>query len=234
MVRHGKKRIRFGSRDKKKIPDFVDPNKDPRSYLRRYITEQTYKDWFNRNYPDYTIYEAVGLSELDYQEMKKKFVPEQEDISAKEQPEPKSEERITGKWAPDPNQPKDTQPTESQESNDQPIVSSEQEKITKKRTNKLFWLRIAFAIIGGSAATFLFEGIEDSEEHRWTSIMFMIALFIITCIIAKVMGINFSKADRKKLVTTGIGSFIFLYLFAWIMSFTLLNLPQDNISIPFT
>ena len=234
MARHGKKRIRFGSDDKKKILDFVDPNKDPQSYLRRYITEQTYKDWFDRNYPDYTIYEAVGLSELDYQEMKKKFVPEQEDISAKEQPEPKSEERITGKWAPDPNQPKDTQPTESQESNDQPIVSSEQEKITKKRTNKLFWLRIAFAIIGGSAATFLFEGIEDSEEHRWTSIMFMIALFIITCIIAKVMGINFSKADRKKLVTTGIGSFIFLYLFAWIMSFTLLNLPQDNISIPFT
>ena len=234
MARHGKKRIRFGSEDKKKILDFVDPNKDPQSYIRRYITEQTYKDWFNRNYPDYTIYEAVGLSELDYQEMKKKFVPEQEDISAKEQPEPKSEERITGKWAPDPNQPKDTQPTESQESKDQPIVSSEQEKITKKRTNKLFWLRIAFAIIGGAAATFLFEGIEDSEEHRWTSIMFMIALFIITCIIAKVMGINFSKADRKKLVTTGIGSFIFLYLFAWIMSFTLLNLPQDNISIPFT
>ena len=234
MVKHGKKRIGFGSRDKKKILDFVDPNKDPQSYIRRYITEQTYKDWFNRNYPDYTIYEAVGLSELDYQEMKKKFVPEQEDISAKEQPEPKSEERITGKWAPDPNQPKDTQPTESQESKDQPIVSSEQEKITKKRTNKLFWLRIAFAIIGGAAATFLFEGIEDSEEHRWTSIMFMIALFIITCIIAKVMGINFSKADRKKLVTTGIGSFIFLYLFAWIMSFTLLNLPQDNISIPFT
>ena len=73
MVRHGKKRIRFGSRDKKKILDFVDPNKDPRSYLRRYITEVTYKDWFNRNYPDYTIYEAVGLSELDYDEMKKKF-----------------------------------------------------------------------------------------------------------------------------------------------------------------
>ena len=51
----------------------MDPNKDPRSYLRRYIAEQTYKDWFDRNYPDYTIYEAVGLSELDFQEIKKKF-----------------------------------------------------------------------------------------------------------------------------------------------------------------
>ena len=88
--------------------------------------------------------------------------------------------------------------------------------------------------MGGIAATFLFEGIEDSEEHRWTSIMFMIVLFIVTCIIAKAMKINFSKSDRKKIVTTGIGSYIFLYLFAWIMSFTLLNLPQDNMSIPFT
>jgi hypothetical protein len=51
---------------------------------------------------------------------------------------------------------------------------------------------------------------------------------------AKVMKINFPKSDRKKIVTTGIGSFIFMYLFAWIMSFTLLNLPQDNMSIPFT
>nr|AIF23195.1 hypothetical protein [uncultured marine thaumarchaeote SAT1000_13_B06] len=74
MVRHGKKRIRFGSEGKKKIPDFVDPNKDPRSYLRRYIAEQTYKDWFDRNYPDYTIYEAVGLSELDFQEIKRNFL----------------------------------------------------------------------------------------------------------------------------------------------------------------
>ena len=237
MARHGKKRIRFGSDDKKKIPDFVDPNKDPRSYLRRYITEQTYMDWFDRNYPDYTIYEAVGLSELDYDEMKKKFAPEQEEISATEQPEPEpeSEEKISGKWTSDPNGPKDAPPTESSKpSNNESVVKTESEIITKKRIDRLFWLRVGFAIMGGIAATFLFEGIEHVEEHRWTSIMFMIVLFIVTCIIAKAMKINFPKSDRKKIVTTGIGSYIFMYLFAWIMSFTLLNLPQDNMSIPFT
>jgi len=62
----------------------------------------------------------------------------------------------------------------------------------------------------------------------------MIVLFIVTCFIAKGMKINFSRADRKKLVTTGIGSYIFLYLFAWILTYTLLNLPQDNMSVPFT
>ena len=236
MVRHNKKRIRFGSEDKKKTPDFVDPNKDPNSYLRRYITEQTYKDWFDRNYPDYTIYEAVGLEESDFQEMKKRFSPEQEETSVKEQtePEPESDDRITGKWTSDPNKPQDAPSTESQKSSDEQIISAEQENLTKKRANKLFWLRVVFAVIGGTAATFLFEGIEDSEEHRWTSIIFMISLFLVTCFMAKVMKINFPRSDRKKIVTTGIGSFIFMYLFSWIMSFTLLNLPQDNMSIPFT
>jgi hypothetical protein len=236
LVRHNKKRIRFGSEDKKKIPDFIDPNKDPSSYLRRYITEQTYKDWFDRNYPDYTIYEAVGLEESDFQEMKKRFSPEQEETSVKEQtePEPESDDRVTGKWTSDPNKPQDAPATESQKSSDEQIINAEQENLTKKRANKLFWLRVVFAVIGGIAATFLFDGIEDSEEHRWTSIIFMISLFLVTCFMAKVMKINFPKSDRKKIVTTGIGSFIFMYLFAWIMSFTLLNLPQDNMSIPFT
>ena len=236
MARHGKKRIRFGSEDKKKILDFVDPNKDPQSYLRRYITEQTYKDWFDRNYPDYTIYEAVGLEESDFQEMKKRYSPEQEETSVIEQaePEPESEDRIAGKWTPDPNEPRESPSPESQKSDDEPINNTEQDNITKKRADKLFWMRVVFAVIGGIAATFLFDGIEDSEEHRWTSIIFMISLFLVTCFIAKAMKINFPRSDRKKIVTTGIGSFIFMYLFSWIMSFTLLNLPQDNMSIPFT
>ena len=168
--------------------------------------------------------------------MKKRFSPEQEETSVQEQPEPEPESdgRISGKWTPDPNEPQDASSTESQKPNDEPIISTEQENITKKRADKLFWMRVVFAVIGGIAATFLFDGIEDSEEHRWISIIFMISLFLVTCFIAKVMKINFPRSDRKKIVTTGIGSFIFMYLFAWIMSFTLLNLPQDNMSIPFT
>jgi len=225
LARHGKKRIRFGSRGKK-IEDFVDPNKDPHSYLKRYILEENYRDWFSRNYPNSTIYEAVGLNEWDYNEMKKKLSPDQtvEETSKTEpEPEPKSESKT------------ETKSTDISEiPPTQPVVSEEQQNITKKRTNMLFWLRIGFALIGGAIATFLFEGIEDSEEHRWTSIIFMIALFIITCFIAKGMKINFPKSDRKKLVTTGIGSFIFMYLFAWIMTYTLLNLPRDDFSLPFT
>ena len=227
MVGHGKKRIRFGSRGKK-IEDFVDPNKDPSSYLKRYLLEEKYKDWFDRNYPDQTIYDAVGLNEWDYNEMKKKLSPDQAvEETSKTEPEPEpeleSESKIETK-----------SPDKSEIPSTDPVVSEEQKNITKKLTDKLFWLRIGFALIGGAIATFLFEGIEDSEEHRWSSIAFMIVLFIVTCFIAKGMKINFPKSDRKKLVTTGIGSFIFMYLFAWIMTYTLLNLPRDDFSLPFT
>ena len=46
---------------KKSILDFVDPNKDPQYYIDRYYNEPNYKKWFDKNYPDYTIEEAVGL-----------------------------------------------------------------------------------------------------------------------------------------------------------------------------
>ena len=45
-----------------KLADFVDPNKDSQHYLDRYYNEPSYKDWFDRNYPDFTIEEAVGVS----------------------------------------------------------------------------------------------------------------------------------------------------------------------------
>jgi len=225
LVRHGKKRIRFGSKDKK-TEDFVDPNKDPRSYIKRYILEEKYRDWFDRNYPDNTIYNAVGLNEWDYNEIKKKLSPDQtpDDTKTEPEPEPEFAEIPLGPSSDTP----DTEP------DPQPVISEEQQNITKKRTNVLFWLRFAFAIIGGAIATFVFDGIADSEEKRWSSIIFMIVLFVVTCFIAKGMKINFPKSDRKKLVTTGMGSYVFLYLFAWIMTHTLLNLPKEDFSLPFT
>ena len=60
----------------KKTLDFVDSKKDPGQYLKRYLKEPKYKDWFDRNYPNYTIYDAVGLSMSDYLNMKRELFPE--------------------------------------------------------------------------------------------------------------------------------------------------------------
>ena len=58
----------------KKTLNFVDDKKDPHEYIRRYLMESKYKDWFNRNYPNHTIYDAVGLSMSDYLSMKKRVI----------------------------------------------------------------------------------------------------------------------------------------------------------------
>jgi len=43
-------------------PSFVDESKDPQSYVDRYNNEESYREWFDENYPDYTIEEAVGVT----------------------------------------------------------------------------------------------------------------------------------------------------------------------------
>ena len=64
--------------DVKKTLNFVDPKIDPHEYLKRYLRETKYKDWFNHNYPNHTIYDAVGLSVSDYLTMKRELFPEVE------------------------------------------------------------------------------------------------------------------------------------------------------------
>ena len=107
--------------------------------------------------------------------------------------------------------------------------SAEDKSATKKLTDRLFWMRVVFAVIGGIIATFAFEDIQDVEEKRWTSIGFMIMLFIATAIIAKSWRIRIP--NRKKYITTGIGSFVFLYLFTWIVTYTFVYTSTSSSSI---
>ena len=46
------------------IAAFVDQSKDPQHYTDRYFNEPKYKQWFDKNYPQYlSIYQAIGLEE---------------------------------------------------------------------------------------------------------------------------------------------------------------------------
>ncbi|MBS3926084.1 MAG: putative Ig domain-containing protein [Nitrosarchaeum sp.] len=46
------------------LASFVDPTRDPQSYVDRYNNEPSYKKWFDENFPEYSsIYQAVGLEE---------------------------------------------------------------------------------------------------------------------------------------------------------------------------
>jgi len=52
----------------KELAAFVDPNLDPQYYIDRYNKETTYKNWFDKTYPDITIYDAVGVEEPEIEE----------------------------------------------------------------------------------------------------------------------------------------------------------------------
>ena len=122
--------------------------------------------------------------------------------------------------------PEETPETEPEETPSipptEPSVNTEANTEKDRKLNKLFWLRVSLAIIAGTAATFIFEDIEG-EERRWASIGFMIIIFAGTIVIAKGMKMQLPSSDRKKIVTQGIGSYIFLYLFIWIVTYTLVH-----------
>jgi hypothetical protein len=112
----------------------------------------------------------------------------------------------------------------------EPPASVAEKSEKDRKLNKLFWMRIALAIIAGTAATFIFEGVEG-EDRRWASIGFMIVIFFGTVIVAKGMKMQLPSSDRKKVVTQAIGSYVFLYLFSWIVSYTLTHLGSTSSGI---
>lgn len=126
-----------------------------------------------------------------------------------------------------PEPPAEARPEAPAEKPPEPPVNLAQQGEKDEKLNRLFWLRVALAVGAGAAATFLFDSYEG-EERRWASIAFMIAVFAASIVFAKTMRIPFSLADRKKLVTQGIGSYVFLYLFVWIISYTLANLDGGS------
>jgi len=127
-----------------------------------------------------------------------------------------------GPKKPDPKESENKDPPSSE-----PLVSEVDKEHTNRKLRKLYWLRIALAVMAGTAATFLFESYEG-EERRWVSIGFMITIFIITVFIAKEMNLGLPRSDRKKIVTEALGSYVFLYLFMWILTYTIVNVLAGN------
>lgn len=135
-------------------------------------------------------------------------------------PDPKDSKKESIKE--DSNEIPETESSNSKYEASEPTINQEEKSEKDKKLNKLFWLRVGCAVIAGTLATFLFEDIQG-EERRWASIVFMIIVFIVTIFIAKSMNMQLPSSDRKKVVTQGIGSYIFLYLFVWILTYTIVH-----------
>jgi len=89
---------------------FVDETKDPSDYVKRYLNEETYKDWFHENFPDYTIYEGIGITQEEYRTIVNELTVPVSEPEPQSQPEPVIEETIVAEPEPEP------EPTPTQES----------------------------------------------------------------------------------------------------------------------
>ncbi len=114
----------------------------------------------------------------------------------------------------------------------EPPINETDKSDVQQKIDILFWIRVGLAVLGGTLATFLFEPFEG-EERRFASIVLLIAIFITSVGIAKGMRIQLPPSDKKKLFTTGIGSYIFIYLFMWILTYTFVH-AGGNGSFPLT
>ncbi|PIY90267.1 MAG: hypothetical protein COY74_02370 [Nitrosopumilales archaeon CG_4_10_14_0_8_um_filter_34_8] len=139
---------------------------------------------------------------------------------SKPTPDPKDSKKESVKE--ENNEVPETELNDSKSEAPESAINQEEKSEKDKKLNKLFWLRVGCAVLAGTLATFLFEDIQG-EERRWASIVFMIMVFIVTIFIAKSMNMQLPSSDRKKIVTQGIGSYIFLYLFVWILTYTIVH-----------
>ncbi len=88
-----------------------------------------------------------------------------------------------------------------------------------KPTDKIFWLRVVFGIFTGLILSVLTITTNFAGQN---GILFAILMYITSYYIAR---IKFSSEiplkDSRKIFTTGLGSFIMLFLFTWILLNTL-------------
>ena len=55
--------------NEKTVLEFVDENMPAKHYVKRYITETEYKEWFDVNYSDYKFWEGIGITQERFDEL---------------------------------------------------------------------------------------------------------------------------------------------------------------------
>jgi uncharacterized membrane protein len=112
---------------------------------------------------------------------------------------------------------------DTNDSKDNPVEPSSQteESKVKGRLDKLFWLRVGLGILAGTLSALIGNPIESYRIVLGFGIM--IILFIVSYVIAKSMKIQIAATEKKKLITTGYGSYFLMFIFSWILVNTLIH-----------
>ncbi|MDA4117492.1 MAG: hypothetical protein OK455_04025 [Thaumarchaeota archaeon] len=100
--------------------------------------------------------------------------------------------------------------------------------------DKIFWLRSGLGVVGGTLSELLFgckvqvtgtgigTCVGNVVPDYSTGILLGLALFLGSYYVFRVtLGKKFTKEQMGKIYTTGAGSFALLFIFSWILLFTL-------------
>ena len=84
------------------------------------------------------------------------------------------------------------------------------------KTDKIFWLRAGLGGVVGIAAAELF-GTDYQSAVRFAIVVYLGSYYLVR----KVWGPQFKVDEMNKMYTTGIGSYVLLFIFLYIFLFTL-------------
>lgn len=84
---------------------------------------------------------------------------------------------------------------------------------------KLYWSRVGFGVLGGIAAEYIF-GVDYLD-----GISLLILVYLLTYYIARyVLYRKVAPENLSKLYTTGIGTYVIVFLWIWVLLFTVAQL----------
>lgn len=93
--------------------------------------------------------------------------------------------------------------------------------------DKIFWMRIGFGVLAGIIAGMLGYLSSNPMAFRGVGVGFMI--YFLSYIVARVsFGKNLPPTDYRKMVTTGLGGYVFMFLFIWILYNTFSLVQQSG------
>ena len=103
-----------------------------------------------------------------------------------------------------------------------PRTETDESKV-RSGLDKVFWLRVGLGIFAGALSAEIGYSYVHTSSRIIIGLGIMIALFIVSYGIAKALRVPIPPTDKKKLVTTGIGSYFLMFLFMWILANTIIH-----------
>ena len=107
-------------------------------------------------------------------------------------------------------------------------IQTDESKV-KSGLNKVFWIRVGLGVLAGTLSAIIGQPITIETNRVVLGFGIMIVLFIISYAIAKGLRIPIAITEKKKLITTGYGSYFLMFIFSWILINTLIH-PEIGIT----